>query len=327
MLIFHKLFAVAVIMVILVQILKNCYNSQIMMTISAFIDEYMLYTGSVLGRSDNTVTNYAVDLAQFSDYLEACGVTEPGELKRDILRGFLRELSGYGFSKSSIARKLSALRGFCRYLYDKGVNESDISEGLRGPRQPASLPRALAFEDVLRLLEDGPKGDKKEIRNRLLLEILYGSGLRVNEVSSLDWDDVDIAERWLRVRGKGDKERMVPFGMPAVAFFESWRNQAMLMGRGVGDGSPLFFGLGSERMTDRTIHRAVVAMAKKAGLYNVSPHSLRHSFATHMLERGAPLRVIGELLGHATLVTTQRYLRVTADQVRKSYLETHPRAR
>lgn len=295
------------------------------MNISSDIDEFMLYMTS-LGRSDNTIVNYAVDLAQFADYMEAAGVSSLSELKMDFLRAFLRELSGYGFSKSSVARKLSSLRGFVKYLARTGTLDRDISIGLKGPKLPTSLPRALAYEDVLLLLEGGPRGNKKELRDQLLLELLYSSGLRVNELTSLDWEDVDMVERWLRVFGKGSKSRMVPFGQKARELLERWKLQNASQERCTQGASPLFEGVGGERLTDRTVHRVVVAAAKRVGLSGVTPHSLRHSFATHMLERGAPLRVIQELLGHESLATTQRYLKVTAEQMKKSYMETHPRS-
>ena len=297
-----------------------------MMNISAYVDEYMLYIRSALGRTDNTVVNYAIDLAQFSDYLDACDMRDPQGLSMDILRGFLRELSGFGFSKSSIARKLSSLRGFCKFLQQRGVFERDISVGIRGPRQNPSLPRAVAYDDVVRLLDEGPTGNKKETRDRLILELFYGSGLRIMEVASLDWGDVDIPERWLRILGKGNKMRMVPFGRTGQELFRRWHDEVVAAGYRTGEDAPLFYGVGSERLTERTINRAVTAMVKKSGLNGVTPHSLRHSFATHMLERGAPLRVIQELLGHESLTTTQRYLKITTEQMKKSYMETHPRA-
>jgi len=297
-----------------------------MMNISAYIDEYMLYIRSALGRTDNTVVNYAVDLSQFADYLDACGISEPTDLTLDVLRGFLRELSGFGFSKSSIARKLSALRGFCRFLTERGVFTKDVGAGLRGPKQNPALPRAVAYDDMMRLIEKGPEGSKKETRDRLFLELFYGSGLRIMEAASLNWGDVDIPERWLRIMGKGNRMRMAPFGRAAQELFVRWGDESAAAGCPAAENAPLFYGVGSERLTERTINRAVTAMAKKAGLYGVTPHSLRHSFATHMLERGAPLRVIQELLGHESLVTTQRYLRITTDQMKKSYMETHPRA-
>jgi integrase/recombinase XerC len=298
------------------------------MNISSFIDEFMLYIGSTLGRADNTVVNYAVDLAQFADYAESCEIAEPSGLDMNCLRGFLRELSGYGFSKSSIARKLSALRSFTRFLVQRGVLDRDISAGLRGPKQRQGMPRAIAYDDMMKLLDEGVHGNKKELRDSLILELLYGSGLRVSEVTSLDWEDVDLPERWLRISGKGSKERLVPFSLMTKELMEAWRVHAIENGLPAEDEDPVFMSAKSNAkcLTERTIHRLVVASADKVGLPGVTPHTLRHSFATHMLENGAPLRVIQELLGHESLATTQRYLMVTTDQMKKSYMETHPRS-
>jgi integrase/recombinase XerC len=298
------------------------------MNIPSYIDEFMLHIGSTLGRAQNTVANYAVDLAQFADYAEAIEVKSPLELDMSCLRGFLRDLSGYGFSKSSIARKLSAIKSFTRFLAQRGVLDRDISVGLRGPKQQRGLPRALAYDDMIRLLDEGTRGNKKVLRDSLILELLYGSGLRVSEVTLLDWDDVDIPERWLRVSGKGSKERLVPFGKIAQELLLRWAAETSARGFATEGRVPLFSAekINADRLTDRTIHRMVVAASKRIGLSGVTPHTLRHSFATHMLENGAPLRVIQELLGHESLVTTQRYLTVTTEQMKKSYMETHPRS-
>lgn len=296
------------------------------MNISSCVDEFILYIGASLGRADNTAVNYAVDLAQFSDYLEASGVTAPAEIDRDLVRGFLREMSGFGFSKSSMARKLSSVKGFVRYLVQRGELSGDVGAGVRGPKLQPGMPRAIACPDVLRLLEEGVRGSKKELRDALVLELLYGSGLRVGEVVGLNWQDVDIEERWLRVLGKGSRERLVPFGRTAQALLRRWREDSRAGGFETDGTAPLFYGVGASRLTERTVHRMVVAAARKLGLHGVTPHTLRHSFATHMLERGAPLRVIQELLGHESLGTTQRYLAVTAEQMKRSYLEAHPRS-
>lgn len=279
------------------------------------------------GRSNNTVVNYAVDLAQFADYLEVVGIDSESDLDMGVLRGFLRELTGYGLERTTVARKLSSLRGFVRFLVQTGVLKNDISAGLRGPQiKQTGLARALAYEDVCRLLEEGVQGNKKELRDRLIVELLYGSGLRINELTTLDWRDVDIDERMLWVRGKGDKTRIAPFGRSVQALLRQWKTYVSACGFPVEESAALLHGVGAERLTERTVHRVVTAAAKRVGIASVTPHALRHSFATHMLERGAPLRVVQELLGHENLVTTQRYLRVTTEQMKKSYMESHPRS-
>ncbi|MDR0648375.1 MAG: tyrosine-type recombinase/integrase [Synergistaceae bacterium] len=299
-----------------------------MMNISSCIDEFLLYMDSTLARADNTVTNYAVDLAQFADYAQTGGVDLPSSIDMGLLRGFIRELSGYGFSASSIARKLSAVKGFVKFLVERGIIDRDVSVGLRGPRLRQGIPRALAYEDMMKLLDGGVRASKKKLRDSLILELLYGSGLRVSEVTSLDWDDVDISERWLRISGKGSKERLVPFSHEARRCLLQWKDELAGRGQWHDGASPLFPGekASASRMTERTVHRIVVSAARGVGIFGVTPHTLRHSFATHMLENGAPLRVIQELLGHESLATTQRYLTVTAEQMKKSYMESHPRS-
>jgi integrase/recombinase XerC len=298
------------------------------MNISSYIDEFILYIGSARGRSKNTTVNYAVDLAQFADYLESEGISSPGELDRACLRGFLRELSGYGFSRRSIARKLSSLRGFTKYLASAGVTDGDPCAGLRGPKAEQSIPRAIAYEDIMKMMDEIDRTSKKSARDRLILELLYGAGLRVNELVSLKWEDVDIEERELRVTGKGSKERRAYFGKPVRELLRQWRDGAVSKGHAAEGNAPVFYPekAGAPRLTERTVHRMIVAVSRKVSLYGVSPHTMRHSFATHMLERGAPLRVIQELLGHESLATTQKYLKVTVEQMKKSYLETHPRS-
>ncbi|MCX7828468.1 MAG: tyrosine recombinase XerC [Thermanaerothrix sp.] len=282
------------------------------------IDSFLEYLRS-LNRSDHTVINYGVDLGQFAEYLEGAGVVEIPQISRDHVRGYLRSLLGYGFAKTSALRKLSSIRGFTGYLKEMGVIQEDPCLGVRGPRSPQGLPRAISYDEVKRLIEEGPEG-KDAFRDRLVLEVLYGSGLRVSELCALDWDDVDLEERWLRVSGKGSKGRMVPFGFPVQGLLRAWRDVT-------GGSGPLFPGKrGALRMTSRTVHRIVTGCAKRVGLWGVSPHTLRHSFATHMLEGGASLRVVQELMGHESLVTTQRYLDITAERMKESYQLSHPRA-
>ncbi|HOM97587.1 tyrosine recombinase XerC [Acetomicrobium sp.] len=288
--------------------------------ISSSVDAFLEYLKYASGRTDNTVINYAVDLSQFVDYLLAEGVKDLEEIRQSHVRGFLRELLAYGYSKSTVLRKLSSLRSWMKFLQQSGVAMSDPTKGVRGPKEPKRLPRALAYEDIKLLLEEGPRGEF-EIRDRAILELLYGCGLRVAELVALDWEDVDIKERWLRVQGKGEKERLVPMGRFAQKALTDW--QAVL-GKNSG---PLFPGEGCERIAVRTVHRIVSRAAKRVGLVGVSPHVLRHSFATHMLEGGASLRVLQELLGHQSLVTTQRYLKISYEQLKKGYVSAHPRGR
>ena len=288
--------------------------------ISKLVDAFLEHLKYAGGRTDNTVINYAVDLSQFVDYLLGEGIEDVRGIDQSHVRGFLRELLAYGYSKSSALRKMSSLRSWMKFLLQGGYITSDPSKNVRGPKEPKRLPRALAYEDVKSMLEKGPSG-KNKVRDRAILELLYGSGLRVAELVALDWEDVDMEERWLRVKGKGEKERLVPMGRFAQGALAEWQR---LSGKNSG---PLFPGEDCERIAIRTVHRVVARAARRVGLVGVSPHVLRHSFATHMLEGGASLRVLQELLGHQSLVTTQRYLKISYDQLKKSYANAHPRGR
>jgi len=288
-------------------------------TIASSVDAYLEYLKYSRGSSNHTVVNYAVDLSQFSEFLESLDVRCPDEIRHTHVRSFLREVVGYGYARSSAARKLSSIKGWTSFLKERGEISSDPASGVRGPRLPKKLPRAITPEEVTRLIEEGP-GGKYASRDRTILEILYGCGLRVAEAANLKWEQVDLDERWIRVRGKGDKERMVPMGRCAVEALSNWRKSLDM-------GEPFVFpGERGGPLATRTLHRVVTRAARRVGLAEVTPHVLRHSFATHMLERGASLRVLQELLGHESLVTTQRYLKVTAEQLKKSYIRAHPRA-
>ena len=287
--------------------------------ISESIDLFLEEMRSGRGGSGHTTLNYAVDLSQFADYLEGLGVTAPGEVQSLHIRGFLRDVVGFGYARSSAARKLSAIRSWLRFLRERREIPSNPAEGIRGPRLPGRLPRAISREDMQKLLETGPSGPEAH-RDLAAMELMYGSGLRVAETASLRWDQVDLEERWIRVMGKGEKERLVPMGRYSVKALREWRDSCPVVSDYVFPGSR------GEHITVRTLHRSVLKAAARAGLSGVTPHVLRHSFATHMLEGGANLRVLQELLGHESLVTTQKYLKITVEQLRKSYTMAHPRA-
>lgn len=289
--------------------------------ISTNIEQFLLFLES-RGRSKNTVTNYRVDLEQFREYLLRQGILDVSGIDSQSVRVYLSNIIGFGIAKSSAARKLSAVRGFIRWLSSREILDYGVAAGLKGPKLPSSLPRALSFEETEKLLTEGPENGKHYQRDRLILELLYGSGLRVSELIDLNWENIETDQRMIRVFGKGSKERLVPFGPGVKKLLEDWK----LLSK-EGTKGPLFLSeKGAERLTVRTVHRLVQRAALRVGIYGVSPHTLRHCFATHLLERGAPLRVVQELLGHESIAATQRYLSITAEQMKRSYMEYHPRA-
>ena len=266
--------------------------------LSVEMDRYLEHLRFSLGRSDHTVTNYAVDLAQFCEFLLQQGLEDVEEITSSHVRAFLRDIMGFGYAKTSAARKLSAVRSWFAFLQRNGRVASNAAASVRSPKLPQRLPRALSREDAARLVEEGPRGEEFH-RDRAVLELLYGCGLRVAELAALEWEDVQLEERWIRVRGKGDKERMVPMGRIA--------RDALLelplppSGERCG---PLFPGEEGGKLSVRTVHRIVTRAARIVGLAGVTPHVLRHPFPTHILEGGASLRALPEPFGPATPATT-----------------------
>ena len=293
--------------------------------LSASVDCFLDTLRFARNASEHTVANYSIDLAQFVEYVTARGASSVQDVDSRMIRSFLRDLVGYGYAKTSAARKLSTIRSFCSFLVERRELPVDPSASVRGPRLPGRLPRALSREDAKRLVESIPD-DAHAARDAAVLELLYGCGLRIAEAVGLTWDAVDLPERWLRVLGKGDKERMVPMGRYAVGALERWKLE-IGASREISGDLPVFPGKGTSPMTVRTVARIVDRAALKAGVPGVTPHVLRHSYATHMLEGGASIRVLQELLGHESIVTTQRYVTVTADRLRESYIRAHPRAK
>jgi integrase/recombinase XerC len=273
--------------------------------------------------SPHTLRSYRSDLEQFRQYCaETTGARALGEALRAVdvrlVRAWLMHLHGLGLEPASIARKLAALRSWLRFLVRRGELSRNPAAEVRGPRLPQKLATFLPIDESQALLDGGPAAD----RDRAVLELLYASGLRVSELAGLDLDDVDLGQRTVRVLGKGTKERVVPFGARAATALDTYLGQ-----RGHGAG-PLFVGRRGRRLGVRSIFDVVRRQARATGITRrVTPHTLRHSFATHLLDRGADLRMIQELLGHSRLSTTQRYTHVSTTQLMRVYDRAHPRAR
>lgn len=272
--------------------------------------------------SPYTIRNYLSDLSHFLQFLQEEALSLQ-TLSRQAFRHYLARLSQDGVAPASIARKVSTIRTFLRFLVQEGHLEHDPLSGVRGPKRPRRLPAYLSPEQVTALIEAASGASPGELRDRALLELLYACGLRVSEVTGLDVGDVDLAEGIARVRGKGGKERLVLMGRPAV--------QALR--RYLRDGRPallrqphqqaLFLNMrDGQRLSARSVQAIVRRYAQRAGIdRRVWPHLLRHTFATHMLDGGADLRVVQELLGHASPTSTQIYMHVTQEHQRRRYLE------
>jgi len=291
------------------------------------IDRYLEHLR--LGRrvSPHTVRGYARDLAQFARFLEERSVTEAARIDRLLLREHLARLHDERYERASIARKLAALRAFFRYLLDEKLIEKNPAALVRTPRKERLLPRFLDEKEVDRLLATPDPKTLAGARDRAILELLYGAGLRVGELATLRIGDVDLDAELVRVLGKGGKERLLPVGRQAAAAMRRWlerRPRATLS-----PGAPLFTNRrGGGRLTDRSVRRILDAVVARAGLASgVTPHTLRHSFATHLLERGGDLRTVQELLGHARLTTTQVYTHTSRRRLKEVHARAHPRGR
>jgi len=268
--------------------------------------------------SPPTLRAYTQNLELFREYCARQGVRDPARIDHRLLRGFLVELNGSGLKKSSVARYLAAVRSFLRFLVRQEVLATNPARALRAPRARRPLPVHLAEEEVARLVDAAPTP-----RDTAILETLYGGGLRVAELVGLDRDDLDLRRGVARVRGKGRKERLAPLGGSAVRALKAYL-QARPRSQ---DPRPVFLNRRGARLTTRSVHRLLRECALRAGVDpRTTPHTLRHSFATHLLDRGADLREVQELLGHKNIATTQIYTHVSLERLRKVYESAHPRA-
>lgn len=294
--------------------------------------EYLRYNRNA---SDHTVRAYQGDLEQF---IEAVARSQarprrsltPNDFTADHIRLFLGVLFRDGVSRASAARKLAAVRTFARWLRREGLMDSDPAALAATPRREQTIPAHLSVEEMERLLQTADRSSPLGRRDQAILELFYASGLRLSELVGLNLDDVNLHSRMIRVLGKGRKERLVPVSQTAADAIRTYLRDREAFVRGVRERAreaPLFVNYRGERLSGRSVHRLVrkyVAMC--SARFGISPHALRHSFATHLLERGADLRGIQELLGHARLSTTQRYTHVNAAHLLDVYRQAHPRA-
>jgi integrase/recombinase XerC len=278
--------------------------------------------------SRHTVRAYLGDVASLLDHAGRMGVVELEGLDLRAMRSWLARLHAQGASRATLARRSSAARVFTAWAHRRGLLSSDPGDGLSSPKGRRRLPEVLRPDEASAVLELVTTDDTVlGLRDRTLLELLYASGARVSEICGLDVDDVDLERHTLRVLGKGDKERVVPIGIPAVRAVLDWlaRGRPGLLSRATGPA--LLLGMRGGRLDPRTARRAVHERLRAVpGVPDLGPHGLRHSAATHLLEGGADLRTVQELLGHATLATTQIYTHVSIERLRATYERAHPRA-
>lgn len=300
----------------------------------AQLERYLRHVGIERGRSANTVAAYRRDLEGFLGFLDERGIGSADGLTTAAVTEFVRGLRErpHPLAASSVARALSSVRGFTRFLVDEGVLEVDPAIEVSPPKLPMRLPKALTIEQVERLLASTDGDELDRVRDKALLELLYATGARVSEAVNLNVDDLigdEGTAEVVRLFGKGNKQRIVPVGSYARAALDAYlvRVRPVLSARGRSTPA-LFLGMRGARLSRQSAWLVIRAAGERAALdLELSPHSMRHSFATHLLQGGADVRVVQELLGHASVATTQIYTRVTADALRDVYVTAHPRAR
>jgi integrase/recombinase XerC len=295
--------------------------------LEAVLEAFRRHLELELSRSAHTVRAYTGDVAGLLEHAARLGVTEVGELDLTVLRSWLARSRSTGAARTTLARRGSSARVFTAWASRRGLLASDPGALLATPKGHRPLPEVLRPDEAARLV-DAVDGDTPEdLRDRCALELLYATGIRVGELCGLDVDDVDTERRVVRVLGKGNRERSVPYGAPAATAVDAWLVRGRPLWATVGSGPALLLGRRGGRLDPRTartlVHRR---LADVPGAPDVGPHGLRHSAATHLLEGGADLRSVQELLGHATLATTQIYTHVSVERLRASHAQAHPRA-
>ena len=301
------------------------------MTVATAVHTYLRHVTIERGLSANTVAAYRRDLALYAAWLGEQQITDPTAIDSGHVSEFVRHLATREESPltaASIARILSSVRGLHRFMLDESVVETDVAHDSKPPKLGSRLPKAISIEQVNALLAATDGDGVQQQRDKALLELLYATGARVSEVVNLNVDDIQ-GEEVVRLTGKGDKQRIVPVGSFARAALDTYLVRARPELSKRGKATPaLFLGLRGQRVSRQNAWLIIRAAAERAGLeVEVSPHTLRHSFATHLLAGGADVRVVQELLGHSSVATTQIYTLVTADTLRDMYTTAHPRAR
>lgn len=297
------------------------------------VDEFLIYLRVGNHYSKHTLESYGLDLRQFIQFIQDEKISGPEDVDHLLLRNYLTHLKQAGLAKSSIARKIACLRTFFKYLCRQSYIQNNPVKGVASPRREKRLPEFMYPDEVNALLTMPDLSKNIEIRDQAILEILYSSGLRLQEIVNLKLEDLDLSRGYLRVFGKGSKERLAPLGGAAQRALQCYLKEvrpkllAKLPLNSVIQNN-VFLNYRGTRLSGRSIQRIVLKYLKKMVLLkrNITPHTFRHTFATHLLENGADLRVVQELLGHVDISTTQIYTHITKERIRSVYLKSHPRA-
>ncbi len=298
-------------------------NHELEQSVESFLDH--LSNGRMA--SDQTIRAYRSDLKDLMQYLEEQDISRAGDVDRKVMRNYFSHLQESDYKNSTLVRKLASIRSFFDTLKDDGEVRENPTRKMKYPKVTDKLPEFLTAEEMEALLNAPDTDSLTGVRDRAILELLYSTGMRAGELQQLDIEDVDRIGGTIRVRGKGKKERIVPVGEDALSalqnYLQEWKKAGRLKSATSG---PLVCNKSGQRLSTRSIRRAVSRNAKKADLsQDVSPHTIRHTFATHMLKNGADLRTLQKILGHENLHTTEVYTHITTDQLKDSYDDAHPR--
>ena len=289
------------------------------------IEDFLIYLHNVKNTSANTIMSYKRDLLKWDDYMGTIGLTKIDEVKEEHLLSFIDYLEKKKFKAATISRNIASIKAYYHYLFKQKIIGEDISDCLHAPKVEKKLPEIMSMDDAVKLIEQ-PKGDKpKELRDRAMLELLYATGIRVSELIQLKTTDVNMQMSYLICRD-GNKERMVPFGNTAkktlFKYLEKGRD-ALLISYGAEE---LFVNCSGQPMSRQGFWKIIKYYARQAGIEaEITPHTLRHSFAAHLVENGADLRSVQEMMGHSDIATTQKYAKISNNQIREVYAKTHPR--
>ncbi len=292
------------------------------------VQDYLDYLRIERGSSPLTVSAYTTDLNDYAAFLKERGVNNPDEVERDDVVAYEANLVDRGYAASSVERHLSAIKGLHRFLVREGLARRNPTDTIQLPKTPERLPDVLTIAQVDKMLSQPIDSTPRALRDRAILEMLYGCGLRVSECTGLDLTDAILDEGYLRIVGKGNKERIAPISGAALRAFTTYLEEGrpQLVKPYAKPTSAAFLNARGGRLTRQSVHSIVADAGRTIGIENLHPHTLRHSFATHMLEGGADLRVIQEILGHSDISTTQIYTHVNRSHIRAEYLSAHPRA-
>lgn len=301
------------------------------MKLATAIDEFVAYLRAERGYSPNTIKAYATDLSILSEYCAGRGIEDVAQLSLDLLRDWLYVSSQQGLTKTTLSRRSATVRSFTAWLRRVGYDDADVGSRLKSPKTDQSLPRVISQPQIQGIFEQlatlTAEGDPGALRDLAVIELLYASGLRVSELVSLAADDIDFDRMTVRVTGKGSKERVVPFGLPASTALTDYVRRARPALAVDGSGAAFFLGARGKRLTPRAVYGLVASLLEPLGGSGpAGPHALRHTAATHLLDGGADLRIVQEMLGHASMGTTQIYTHVSMERLTQSYAQAHPRA-